>query len=302
MFNLSTVETMKHIHPSGGMGFVLSGDELRRLHMRLVEILADIDRVCRQNGLRYFLGGGTALGAIRHGGFIPWDDDMDLCMPRTDFDRFVPLFRAACGERYWVHSPNDPDTHGITMSRVRLKGTSVRDRNDFRETECGAFVDIFIYENTFDNPILRFLHGIGSQALGLLVSLRKFRKDRDFLRALVKGNHAAERAVRIKSLLGFFVSWLPLDTCIHLSNGWNRLCRNECSRFITCPSGRKHFFGQMAPREEFATTRDIMFEGHSAKVGSGIVKHMIRLYGDDYMTPPPNADREQHVFLSPFSV
>ena len=133
MFNLSIVETLKHIHPSGGMGFVLSGDELLRLHMRLVEILADIDRVCRQNG-------------------------------------------------------------------------------------------------------------------------------------------------------------------------WNRLCRNECSRFITCPSGRKHFFGQMAPREEFATTRDIMFEGHSAKVGSGIVKHMIRLYGEDYMTPPPDTDREQHVFLKPFSV
>lgn len=302
MFRLSTVEVMKHIRPSDGTGFVLSDDELHRLHARLVEILADIDRICRQSHLRYFLGGGTALGAIRHGGFIPWDDDMDLCMPRADFDRFVPLFRAACGDRYWVHSPNDPDTHGITMSRVRLKGTSVRDRNDFNEPECGAFVDIFIYENTFDNPILRALHGTGSLALGLLVSLRKFWRDRAFLRALVLGNPAAERAVRLKSVLGFFVSWLPLDTCIHLSNGWNRMCRSESSRFITCPSGRKHFFGQLAPREEFATTRDIAFEGLSVKVGGGIIKHMIRLYGENYMTPPPNADREQHVFLRPFSV
>ena len=293
---------MKHIRPSGGMGFVLSDDDLHRLHARLVEILADIDRVCRQNNLQYFLGGGTALGAIRHGGFIPWDDDMDLCMPRADFNRFVPLFRATCGDRYWVHSPNDPDTHGITMSRVRLKGTSVRDRNDFHEPECGAFVDIFIYENTFDNLILRTLHGTGSLALGLLVSLRKFWMDRAFLKALVLGNPAAERSVRLKSFLGFFVSWLPLDTCIHLSNGWNRLCRNGSSRFITCPGGRKHFFGQLAPRKEFATTRDITFEGLSVKVGSGIVEHMIRLYGEDYMTPPPDANREQHVFLRPFSV
>lgn len=302
MINLSTVETMKRLRPSGGMGFVLSNDDLQRLHTRLVKILADIDCVCRQNNIQYFLGGGTALGAIRHGGFIPWDDDMDLCMPRADFDRFVPLFRSACGDRYWVHSPNAPDTHGITMSRVRLKGTSVRDRNDFHETECGAFVDIFIYENTFDDPILRTLHGIGSQALGLLVSLRKFWKDRIFLRVLVLGNPAAERAVRLKSFLGFFVSWLPLDTCIHLSNGWNRMCHNRNSRFITCPSGRKHFFGQLAPRKEFATTRDIAFEGLSVKVGSGIAEHMIRLYGTDYMTPPPDTDREQHVFLKPFSV
>ena len=293
---------MKHLHPSGGVAFLLSDDELHLLHARLVEMLDDIDRVCRTNDLTYFLGGGTALGAVRYGGFIPWDDDMDLCMPRADFNRFVPIFRASCGDRYWVHSPAESNTHGITMARVRLKGTSVRDRNDFHESECGAFIDIFIYENTFDNPLLRFLHGAGSLALGLLVSVRKFWRDCAGLLALSEGCPVARRMVRIKAALGFAVSWLPLDFCVHLSHAWNGICHNTRSRFITCPGGRKHFFGQLAPRSEFAATKDIAFEGLTVKIASGIDEHMRRLYGDDYMIPPLRSNREQHVFLKPFSV
>ena len=299
---LTTTDLMKHVNPTSKDAYVLSEDDLARLHACLTGMLADIDRVCRANGLVYFLGGGTALGAVRHGGFIPWDDDMDLCMPRADFDRFVPLFRKALGDRYWVHSPNDPDTHGLVMARVRRKGTSVKDRNDVNETECGAFVDIFIYENTFDSRPLRVLHGLGSMAFGLLVSVRKFHRDRKGLLALVRGNREAERTVRLKAFLGLLVSWLPLDFCVHLANGWNRSCRNGSSTYMTCPAGRKKFFGQLGQRSGFCETRDIRFENVTARVFRDIESHMIRLYGPDYMTPPSEKDRESHIFLRPFEV
>ena len=299
---LTTGETMKHLDEVEGLTHALDADELRRLQAVLEGILADVDAVCRREGIGYFLGGGTALGAVRHGGCIPWDDDMDLNMLRADFDRFVPAFRAACGDRYWVHSPNDADTHGLVMSRVRLKGTSVRDRNDVNETECGAYSDVFIFENVPDNPVLRLIHGLGSLALGLLVSVRKFWRDRRGLLALTATSPGVRRATRVKIALGCLVSWLPMDVCVHLANGWNRLCRNGRSTYVTCPTGRLHYFGELARRAEVAPGRDMPFGRVRARVSADVESYLARLYGPRYMTPPANPSEERHLFLRPFSL
>ena len=93
----STVEAFKHLKASDAIE--ISDSDLRRLQQVLVGIVADVDTVCRENGLDYMLGGGSALGARRHGGFVPWDDDVDINIPRADYDRFVPLFRARFGDR-----------------------------------------------------------------------------------------------------------------------------------------------------------------------------------------------------------
>ena len=73
---------------------------LRRLQIAELGILEAIDHVCRENGIMYFIDSGTVLGARRHGGFIPWDDDIDLGMPRDDFERFLEVAPEALGERF----------------------------------------------------------------------------------------------------------------------------------------------------------------------------------------------------------
>ena len=75
-------------------------DMLRRLQLTELEILKDIDRVCRAHGIAYWLDSGTALGAMRHGGFIPWDDDIDVGMPRGDYERFLEVAPEALGACY----------------------------------------------------------------------------------------------------------------------------------------------------------------------------------------------------------
>ncbi|MBQ3939443.1 MAG: LicD family protein, partial [Clostridia bacterium] len=82
---------------------------LQRVHAVQLRLLKEFDRVCRENGLQYFAVHGTLLGAVRHEGFIPWDDDIDVAMPREDYDRFAALAPKALKTGFFFQTPeNDP--------------------------------------------------------------------------------------------------------------------------------------------------------------------------------------------------
>ena len=296
----STVDAFKHLKSSEAVE--ISEADLRRLQCVLVEIVADIHAVCCENGLNYMLGGGSALGACRHKGFVPWDDDVDINMPRRDYDRFVPLFRARFGDRYWIHTPAETLNYGLALGRIRLKGTSVKTREDLAngQTECGAFVDIFIVENCPSNRVLRALHGVGSLALGFLYSCRKFFYERRFVRRWAGENVQMSGVFRLKLTVGFFTAFASLDFWTRLWDRWNRLCCDDASKYVTVPVGRRHYFGELTSRAGFCETVDAEWEGLKVRVSRDLDGYMRRLYGADYMTPPPPDKREKHVLFSPF--
>ncbi len=128
-------------------------DMLRRLQLTELEILKDIDRVCRAHGIAYWLDSGTALGAMRHGGFIPWDDDIDVGMPRGDYERFLEVAPEALGACYCLATPRTNSRQAALFAKVMLKGT----RFATAETQeagfdQGIFVDVFPYDSVCPNP------------------------------------------------------------------------------------------------------------------------------------------------------
>ena len=117
---------------------------LRRLQIAELGILEAIDRVCRENGIMYFIDSGTVLGARRHGGFIPWDDDIDLGMPRDDFERFLEVAPEALGERFCVTCSRTNPHQAALFGKVMLAGTRfVTDETEEAGFKQGVFVDIF---------------------------------------------------------------------------------------------------------------------------------------------------------------
>lgn len=122
-------------------------DTLRRLQLVELGILKDIDRVCREYGITYWLDSGSVLGAKRHGGFIPWDDDIDLGMPRADYERFLDVAPAALGPRYCVSDPHINEHQAALFAKVMLAGTRfATDETQEAEFEQGIFVDVFPYD------------------------------------------------------------------------------------------------------------------------------------------------------------
>lgn len=268
---------------------------LRKIQCVLLEILDDIITVCDKYEIVYSLGGGSVLGAIRHQGFIPWDDDIDINISRRDYERFIPAFQKEFGDRYWIHTPEQTDNYGLLFARVRRKGTVLRTRDDFWTEECGAFVDLFILENTFNNPILRWIHGTGCQALGLLLSCRKFYRDRKFMMALARDNPALLPAFRIKIALGFLACVGSLRFWTRLANRWSALCGDDHSEMVAIPAGRKKFWGELYRRKDMLEMISKPFEGRMVNCPANYDRYLTCLYGD-YMTIPPEADRERHPF------
>ena len=126
---------------------------LRRLQLTELEILKDIDRVCRAHGIAYWLDSGTALGAMRHGGFIPWDDDIDVGMPRGDYERFLKVAPETLGERYCLTTPYTNPHQAALFAKVMLKGTRFATAETLEAGfEQGIFVDVFPYDFVCPNP------------------------------------------------------------------------------------------------------------------------------------------------------
>ena len=292
---ICTFDAFKRL--KSGLVFTLTDEQLCTLQKILLTILDDIDCVCGKYGISYSLGGGSCLGAVRHQGFIPWDDDLDINMARSEYEKFIPAFRREFGRKYWVHTPEDTPGYELLFARVRLKGTVLRTRDDFFTDECGIPVDIFIVENTFDNWAMRMLHGIGCMAFGYLLSCRKFRRARKQLTALSGGSRSLSLSFRMKFAVGFLISWGSVDFWRKAANAIHAVCHDDGSARVTIPAGRKKFFGELYSRSSVLDLCEMKFEGRMLPVPQCCDEYLTRLYGD-YMVPPAPADREKHPYMA----
>ena len=132
------------------------------LQLKLLEMMKEIDRVCKKNNINYFLANGSCLGAVRHKGFIPWDDDMDIGMSRNDYSKFIKALETDLNDKYVFHCYEKNKKYNVTWPamKIRMKNTYIREINRLLPNTCtdcdGIFIDIFIYDYMSNNKILDF--------------------------------------------------------------------------------------------------------------------------------------------------
>ena len=123
-------------------------DALERIQSCCLKIVADVDRVCRANGIEYSLCGGSVIGAHLYQGFIPWDDDIDLMMTRENYDRFLKLYPQQAGEGYHLHHYSTDGTENLPalFARVEDLHTSMHEQIARGEREGYVFIDITVMD------------------------------------------------------------------------------------------------------------------------------------------------------------
>ena len=139
----------------------LQGEDFDHFRYILLQIAEDIISVCEKYNLRYCLAYGSVLGCVRHNGFIPWDDDLDIFMPREDYLKFIPIMQDEMGEKYYVRSVSNGDKIAVTTCHVRLKGTKYINYGDLVLTSNepddirGIYIDINPLDDAYDNSLFR---------------------------------------------------------------------------------------------------------------------------------------------------
>ena len=132
----------------------LETSDLHKIHEVLKELIDEVDRICRKNNISYFLEGGTALGAVRHGGFIPWDDDVDLGMLRADYDKFIEVCKNDLGDKFVLQSIENEPLYTNFHIKIRKLNTIYPQSYNKNYKYKGIQLDIFPFDNLPDNKLM----------------------------------------------------------------------------------------------------------------------------------------------------
>ncbi len=140
---------------------------LRECQLKQLSILESIDSVCKKHDIQYWLDGGTLLGAVRHGGFIPWDDDIDIAMMKPDFERFLEVAQSDLPDNLFLQTPKTDPGVNSPVAKIRdLNSLYIEDMEDFSaDYQKGLFVDIFPmidYPNVGASFVKRYAKGIST--------------------------------------------------------------------------------------------------------------------------------------------
>ena len=277
--------------------YQLTDQDLKQIQHCLLGILADIDGYCTAHNITYLACGGTCLGTVRHKGFIPWDDDVDLCMPRKDYERFIEGFGEAFADRYWVQNVKRDPEYDLNFSKIRKKGTVFEELFETEPEKAGLFIDIYPLENAFDHKLPRTLHGcLIDGLLGIASCVRMHRKWKK-ISWYTESYTELQKGLRIKNWLGMVFGILPLRFWLLATEWVSEWCRNDASKYVMIPSGRKHSFGEMCDRIHYFPTRRMPFEGMEMQIQNHPEEHLKRLYGADFMQIPPAKERVRHSVL-----
>lgn len=278
----------------------LSDKEMKQLQECFLEILKDVDKVCEENNICYMAAGGTCLGAIRHKGFIPWDDDVDILMPHDDLKKFIEIFDREMGEKYEMTAPNSKYYLESMISAIYMKNTLKASFSSYNTPfPKGIHIDIFPIERVPNNKIMRALKGFTSMciqyfAVSALFYRYRNREKKEFFYQTPAGKFN----YRLRCTVGFISSFLSYEKW---GNAFDNYVQwHKKSKFWGVPTDMGHYFGHIMPEEVYFPPRKAKFEDFEINIPNDYDAYLRNQY-DDYMTIPDEADREKHYSVG-FSV
>lgn len=247
---------------------------LHDVQMKILEILKEFDRICKANNIEYALSYGTVLGAVRHSGFIPWDDDVDVLMDYKNYNKLVKVLEKEVKAPFYFHCNETDDLYNATICEMkfRIDGTKVVEKNFLLKNRCegnGLFIDVFIMdsvsESTKPHSFVRFYSMI---LAGILV---------------------------FTDLLGFKMAWLKKK---YRNIGRKYADKNSDSSYVGIQPTWVYdgFKDDRVERDVVFPFSELEFEGYSFPVPGDYHQYCEKMYGPNYMEfPPLEQQKPKHI-------
>jgi lipopolysaccharide cholinephosphotransferase len=258
---------------------------IREIQLNILNILIVFNEFCTNNHLRYYLAGGTLLGAIRHKGFIPWDNDIDVCMPRKDYNMFIKIFPQLLKERFKL---NCLERENLLLPFAKLFDTYTRilSTNKYIDEDRNApylWIDIFPVDGLPEDMevVEKIYKRENFYRRILVISLARLGEGKNFFRKTAK------------FFLKPIINMLGVEKIL---KGMDILARKydyQNMKYVGIVSWGLYGVGERMLKSEFERAVDVEFEGHKFPAFSCWDTYLHGLYGD-YMQLPPLGKRKIH--------
>lgn len=249
---------------------------LKILHEEQLEILDEIVHICKKNKLQYYLIGGTLLGAIRHGGFIPWDDDLDIAMPRTDFDKLLNLCSSELSDGYELIWSSTCASYPRLFAKIQKKNTIFYSGVKYTNDEYPAiFIDIFPLDET---------NGLSKE-----VYFRKW-----FVKKLSTMMSMQLNINKVSIIKRFILSIFPTRVLHRITQICMRGITNNTYKYYTNFGSQRDIIRQTILKENYGNGKEVKFENRMYIVPNNYEKVLKTIFGSNYMEIPPKEKQRCH--------
>jgi lipopolysaccharide cholinephosphotransferase len=257
----------------------MNDKELKLLHNKILEIASYLDSFCKENNITYYLMGGTALGAMRHKGFIPWDDDFDVFMDFENYNKFRKIAKDKLDTKKYYFQEEDTKEWPMYFSKIRINNTTFIEE-DIKDNEMhhGIYIDIMCLNNTSSNKYIRYLQYFSARVLNT--------------KALVEKGYITNS--KIKKMALFLSKFLITKSIKKILLHFIRSFNQKETRLVGHFFGRAPFLKTSFLKAYLGEPRYVKFEDLILPVPSNVEEYLKVRYGDKYMELPSEETKMQY--------
>ena len=263
----------------------ISNKDLRKAQLLMLKILKEVHKICEENNIKYFLSDGTLIGAIRHQGFIPWDDDLDIGMLREDYEKFCKIAPQILSENFILQNFQTDKGYGLQFGKVILKNTVWIEKvaKNTNRQWSGIYIDIFPYDNITENKKKqKLINRLYIFIQGLILIKFKY----------INISNYESMAKKLKYVLKkIYLCTISKKLLIYIRDSICKRYLNKSKTLVTKYGG--NFYKNQNPYNFYKDLTLQTFEDTSFYIPKNYDKILKNLYGN-YMEIPPIEKQRQH--------
>lgn len=263
-----------------------SREQLEKLHITLVEMLRFIDEFCEEEGIEYFLNCGSVLGAVRHEGFIPWDDDIDIMLPRDSYEKFCAELKKRTELPYFLQDETNETNYFCLFAKLRKKDTVFVEKDSVGAYENnGIYIDIFPLDYT--DEVESFGYHLDALRIRLIKQTLRFR--------YCKGKYDKSRKLHY---IIHFLATIPYyfrsrDYLFKTANKLMKKRNSKSKKYVVSYAGIYGMEKETFPYDVIFPAVRKSFEDSKYPICNDYDSYLKQYYGD-YMKLPPEEQRHTH--------